>query len=794
MPPQNANPQLSGAPALANQTLVATPPGFDLADYPGGKETKDGNFDIGNFLQVLRRRQKPFLITLVLITAVQAARTLHERYLHPVYEGNFTLLISDPVNEANGSSNNSEEGALASLARNTSSVDLPTLMQVLQSRSVLDPVFETLKREGVGTDQLPSITLGMTKQNSRDAGPSFGVLSVQARGSDPQAIKRGLKLTEQAYLAWATSQRQARLTDGVRFLEEQEPRLRSNSERLQLNLQSFRKTNKLIQPNEEALALRAQLEQLQQRLLAQQGEQRRLDELRADVAGGRLAAREFRISGDQVNQTGVGVGATASGGASVSANLPSQSQLDELQRLEQEIAEAEANFRPGSPVLSSLKASRDSLLPRIQGRQMEAVDAAMRQNSNAMATTRAQIARLERQFQNQPELLRQFEALQQRLQIADGNLESYLRAREQFQLELAQRSSPWTVISDTQVGDVPVEPSLGLGLVRGLLLGLLGGVGVAFLRERLDHVFHSPQEVREELNLPLLGHMPYVGFFDGVSSEKRFLIDELAQQDGRVAGYERFLYQESLRNLYTSLRFLSTDEPLRSVAITSSSPSEGKSLLNVLLAKTLNELGQRVLLVDCDLRKPHIHHRMGLDNLRGLSNLLTEEDADWREVVQAVPNYPGWSVLTAGTLPPDPPRLLGSERMGQVVRTLAESDNFDLIIYDTPPALGLADAVLIAQHLDGIILLVSLNQVDRSMPAKSLERIREAKAPLLGVVTNSRHKSSEKELGYGYGMGSPYGYYNDSAGSSPAPGMAPMPRAKRGLKRLGRNVTTWLDR
>lgn len=258
------------------------------------------------------------------------------------------------------------------------------------------------------------------------------------------------------------------------------------------------------------------------------------------------------------------------------------------------------------------------------------------------------------------------------------------------------------------------------------MLGLLGGVAVAFLRERLDHVFHSPMEVREELNMPLLGHMPYVAFFDGVRREKRFLISELDQQNSGDAGYQRFFYQESLRNLYTSLRFLSTDKPLRSVAITSTMPAEGKSLLNVLLAKTLCELGQRVLLVDGDLRKPQIHHRLGLDNLRGLSNLLTEEAADWREVVQAVPNYPGWSVLTAGLLPPDPPRLLGSERMDQIVRTLADSGEFDLILYDTPPALGLADAALIAQHLDGIILLVSLNRVDRGLPAQALERIREA--------------------------------------------------------------------
>ncbi|MGB5135666.1 MAG: polysaccharide biosynthesis tyrosine autokinase [Prochlorococcaceae cyanobacterium] len=809
MPPQNPNPQLSGHSALAGQTVLATPTGLVVTGYTGAnsaaKDGEGGGFDFRNLLQIFQRRRKPFLITLVLITAVQAARTLHERYVHPVYAGNFTLLITDPVNAPTETPGNEGAGALTSLARNSSSVDLPTLLEVLQSGVVLGPVFETLKSEGVAPGELPSIALGMANAVSPEAGPSFGVVQVRARGSDPQVLKRGLELTEKAYLAWATSQRQERLSDGLRFLEEQEPRLRSNSESLQMSLQRFREANTLIEPTEEAVALRAQLEELQQRLLGQQGELKRLDELRADVASGRLSAREFSISGDAGSAGEGGVGASASGGGSVSANLPSQSQLDELQRLEQEIAQAEANFKPGSPVLASLKASRDTLLPRIRGKQMEAVDAALRQNANAIATTKAQISRLEGQFQNQPELLRQFEGLQKRLEIANGNLESYLQAREQFQLELAQRSSPWKVISASQVGDVPVEPALGRGLMEGLLLGVLGGAAVAFLRERLDHVFHSPQEVRDELNVPLLGHMPYVEFFDGVRREKRFLINELDQQSAGAGGYQRFFYQESLRNLYTSLRFLSTEKPLRSVAITSSLPSEGKSLLNVLLAKTLSELGQRVLLVDADLRKPQIHYRLGMDNLRGLSNLLTEEAASWREVVQQVPDYPGWSVLTAGLLPPDPPRLLGSERMDQIVGDLAKSGEFDLILYDTPPALGLADAALIAQHLEGIVLLVSLNRVDRGLPAQSLERIREAGAPLLGVVTNARRKTAAQEPGYGYGygygsygtygVGAAYGYYGGTAESpKPAVSVAVLPKARRGLRRLGRRVSTWLDR
>ena len=120
---------------------------------------------------------------------------------------------------------------------------------------------------------------------------------------------------------------------------------------------------------------------------------------------------------------------------------------------------------------------------------------------------------------------------------------------------------PWKVISPAAVNPNPVEPRLGRGLLQGLLLGVVAGAGVALVRDRLDHVFHTPGEVREELKEPLLGHIPYISFFEGVRRDKRFLLKDLDTQQSGVAGYQRFHYQEAFRNLYTSLRFLNSDRP-----------------------------------------------------------------------------------------------------------------------------------------------------------------------------------------------------------------------------------------
>jgi len=802
-------PRPGATPTLASPAEPTPVQTVQVAQLPNDA---GDDIDLRELWRALRRRKRIVATTAAAVVGLSLLITAYQRLFRPTYEGSFQLLISDPVSDSEGGgSGGAPELAGSSfekLALNRTNSDLPTLIEVLESPLLLGPLAKSQGTTAAALNQRITVSSGGTKQKEAE-----GVLKVSLTGGNPSADQRLLDALAQAYLRYSLSQRQQRLSEGLKFLDRQAPALERKTADLQAELAQFRRQNNLLEPKEEGVALKslvAAAEQQSRELLA---ERSRLLAARRGVRSGSLSARGFQ----EAISTGGGGGA-ATTGQGVAITGSNQGLLEQLGKLDEQIADARSRYSSSSPMLTGLLARRRALLPMLQRNQLEAIDAALGLNANRLLTARSQQAQLDARFLKQPALIKQYEELQQRLTIAQDNLAGLIKARENFQLEIAQRTVPWTVIAEPLVDPTPIKPSIPRNLALGVVLGLVAGAGAGLLRDRLDHVFHSPGEVIDELRQPLLGHIPHVPFFQGVREDKRFLIEELdtsgsgAQTDG-LSGYQRFFYQEAFRNLFTSLRFLNTGRPLRSVALTSSLPAEGKSLINVLLAKTLSEMGQRVLLVDADLRKPQMHHRLGVNNLIGLTNLLTEADLHWQQAIQPVKGYEGWQVLTAGRTPPDPARLLSSQRMRSLVRELAESGQFDLIVYDTPPVLGLADAALVAEHLDGLMLLVSLDRVDRGLPKEAVARIRSSGAALLGIVTNAvkeerQQRSGAYGYGYGYGgygYGYGYGAYNpsttyayyqpeaspaDAAAETPAPPSRLPPR----LQQASSQLQQWRDR
>ncbi len=273
------------------------------------------------------------------------------------------------------------------------------------------------------------------------------------------------------------------------------------------------------------------------------------------------------------------------------------------------------------------------------------------------------------------------------------------------------------------------------------------GLCAALLLEKLDDVYHTVDELKARTKLPLLGTLPFnKALKDSRTVEKGAiakLTDSISQIQFRKKnsyygyGYggdnSEASFLEALRVLHTNIRMLSSDRPIRSIVISSALPGDGKSTVAAQLAQVATAMGQRVLVVDVDLRKPQVHDRLEMANDLGLSNLIAD-DLPLKEVIQQATPDSQLFVLTAGKIPPDPTKLLASQKMQQLMGTFERC--FDLVIYDAPPTTGLADVSLIGQKTDGLILVTRIGHTNRTVLTQTIETLSLAKITTLGLIAN----------------------------------------------------------
>jgi capsular exopolysaccharide synthesis family protein len=281
------------------------------------------------------------------------------------------------------------------------------------------------------------------------------------------------------------------------------------------------------------------------------------------------------------------------------------------------------------------------------------------------------------------------------------------------------------------------------------------GIGIGFIVEILHTVFHTPDEIKAATKLRLLGVIPFARELKKLDKKAKKLPPALLGQVGSPAlipvsrqaqDEQATVFLEAFRSLYTNIRLLSARKPIHSLVIGSALSSDGKTTVAVHLAQTAAAIGQRVLLIDADLRRPQLHLRLGLSNERGLTDVITT-DLSLNDAIQRSSVEDNLFVMTAGQGTSDSIKLLSSDKMQYLMEQFQAF--FDLVIYDTPPLLGLADGNILAANTDGIILVVGLEKTDRSLLNKALEGLKISGAPVLGVVANGiKGYSSESYTPY----------------------------------------------
>ena len=293
-----------------------------------------------------------------------------------------------------------------------------------------------------------------------------------------------------------------------------------------------------------------------------------------------------------------------------------------------------------------------------------------------------------------------------------------------------------SVVDPAKAPNDAVKPRPARNLALFGMLGLAAGAAYAFLRDKLDTSLKVPEDVERRLALPMLGAIPVTR--KDVSPAK-------ALEDAKSA------ISEAYYSVRTALQFSTENGVPASLLVTSSRPAEGKSTTSLAIASGFARLGQRVLLVDADMRDPSLHRVLGRDNGVGLSNLLAGGD-EIHPAVQPT-EYRNLSFLSSGPLPPNPAELLGGSKMRAFLE--AATSQYDLVVIDGPPVMGLADAPQLANKAAGTIFVVEAGGTKDALARAAIKRLRAGRVHLIGAVMT---KFDLKKAGYAYGHAYGYGY------------------------------------
>ncbi len=715
-------------PAVAEVRRVALPPPAPARE----PEPEQPAVPLSQYLWILKRHRWKILgavATCVIGTAIVSAR------LTPIYEATATIDIDRSV----------PPGILGQEAIQSATNDadqfIATQIKLIQSDSVLRPVdrrYNLRRREAGEADsgRLRSAEADgapvVLKKLKVTRPPNTYLLLVKYRSPDRQEAADVANATARSYLEHTYKIRYQAAADLSQFMERQLEELRAKMERSSAALAQFERELNVINPEEKTNIVSARLLQLNTEYTSAQAERVKRETAFNSVKLGTLAAAQISTQGGDLEKL-----------------------TETLNEGRRRFAEAKTHYGANHPeyrkalaqvteVERSIEDTRDSIAQRVETEYNQAVE--------REAMLRAAVTETKAEFDRLNAGSFEYQTLKREAETDKKLYEELVRKIKEAGINASFQNSSIRIADLARPPLKPVFPNFPLNLTLAFLFSTLFAVGAAVVNDILDNTIRDPEQVRRTMRVAVVGSLPVIKSWRGQLRPLPMNGNgtELIPSNG-TAERDSTPFDEAIRTVRNSILLTDFDRRLRSLLLTSASPSEGKSTVAVHLAMTHAGQRKRTLLIDGDLRRPSIHKFFDLPNNLGLSKVLVN-DLPWREaLVQPKPGLELY-VLPAG---PSAPRA--ADQIGAFLPQLLEeaSLEFDLVILDAPPLLGFPEPLEMAAAVDGVIIVTRAGQTNRTAVASVLATLADLRANVVGLALNEVHK----EMSHSYYYYGHYGKY-----------------------------------
>lgn len=686
--------------------------------------------DLQKYLLVLRRRWLP--ASLVFVSSVVLAG-VYGITRPPVYLTSGTLIFAtNATTSLTGVGENL--GRLEPLFLSNNPLD--TQAEILTSDTLIQQVIEDLKLQDEEGREISPYVLKMNL--SVKAIPGTDVLRISYETDDPELSAKVVNRLMETYIQYDIRTNRADAAAAREFIEQELPVAEIAVNEAAADLQRFKDRNRIISLEDESKSAVESLAILETQI----------SQLRAELASGQTRSREL------MQQLEMDV-ATAVTSNTLSQVPGVQQALGSFQAIQAELSQARARYTDNHPIIENLKRQEAAAYDLLQTQVAQVVTQPLETEPG-----RLQLGTLQQQLVSQlvqtevdrlalesrigsllesrdryldwsstfPDLEKQQQQLVNRLRAAQTTYEGLLLRQQQIQLAENQTVGNARILDYASVPTDSVGTSSKLYVGAGGVGGFLTGIAIAVLLDLVDRSVKTVKEAETLFGWPVLGVIP-----------KYRLTGLTPPLEGEVVAPLTIAHagpypmvSDAYQMLQANLKFVSSDKRLKTFVVTSSVPEEGKTSVAAQLAMTISQSGRKVLLIEADLRSPNQHHVWGVMNGIGLSHVLVGE-GNLEESLQPISE--NLTLMTAGVQPPNPLALLDSEQMANVLGNL--SQQYDMVIIDTPPLAGAADAAILGKMTDGVILVVRPRVADSASATAAKSLLSRSNATVLGLVANA---------------------------------------------------------